>query len=83
MGVLGPPPLPLRWGTSVDDSRRLIMMASFFGGLLGIFYLGDCTNRNLGFVVAHASDTPVQLHCQHHEAVVKTLQILCHGGQFR
>jgi hypothetical protein len=54
-------PHVLRGGTSADDSGRLIMMASFFGGLWHIFYLGECTNRDLGFVVAHASDTPVQL----------------------
>ena len=67
-------------GTSADDSGRLIMMASFFGGLWCIFYLGDCTNCDSGFVVACASDTPVQLRCQRREAVVITLQILCHGG---
>jgi hypothetical protein len=70
-------------GTSADDSGRLIMMASFFDGLWCIFYLGDCMNRDSGFAVAHASDTPMQLRRQRNEAVVITLQIICHRGWFR
>ena len=73
-------PHVLRGGTSADDSGRLIMRASFFGGLLRCFFLGDCTNRYLGFVVILTSDTHVQLHCQSREAMVITLRILCHGG---
>ena len=71
-----------RGGTSANDSGRLIMIASFFGGLWWIFYLGDCTKHDSGFVVARTSDTPVQLRRQCREAVVITSQILCHGGQF-
>ena len=72
-----------RGGTSVDESGGLIMMASFFGGLWRIFYLGDCTNRDSSFVVACTSDTPMPLRCQRHEVVVITSRILCHGGRFQ
>ncbi len=71
-----------RGSTSADDSGRLIMVASFFGGWWRIFYFRNCTNRDFGYVVAHASDTPMPLHCQCREALVVTLQIFATGVNF-
>ena len=41
-------PHVLRGGTSADDSRRLIIVASFFGGLWHIFYLGGLHEPRFG-----------------------------------
>jgi hypothetical protein len=62
------------------EMEVLSLLMRIFWLLLHKIHCGDSQNHDSSFVVAGASDAPMQLCPQSHENMVFTSQNLCHGS---